>query len=712
MKTFAGETNPVIVTVVPGLTVAAKGRVLGPGGTPVVGAIVKLQFRKEQKDGRFAFPESVRFGDDAEIRTGPDGAFRTPKELSRRAKDFRAEATADGFLSNQTGWIPSTNEGDLISLPDLTLRRPRTLRFVSGRVVDREGKGVAGASVFQSGDAPRRTATTTDAEGRFRLAGVSSGEALVFAEKAGFRFGGAIVRPGGEGIDIRLARMEEQPLAIPKSLPTPLTRAEERTMARELLAPLIVSARSGSLGFMGDSVIPALARVDPERVLKMLENRVLTQPASVLKHIALAQLESDPAAALATIEADLNPAARAEGFLVLADAWPVADRPRRIELIDRALAEVRHVDDRETKLQILGHIADRWLELDALDRAIPVIREGQAILATLPQDHYFYSIEEFADVLAVIDLAAARSIFERKGRTNVSPTTPAMINRHLGEAAVRLAAINPAEAERLVPAVVPNFRDGARQEYVLRICRKMARADVPRARRILDTINQPTGMASFPRPALLPYGLGLMASELAATDPATARRLLDEAFAKLRGVASKGVGQNDFPPVSCVMAELLPTVERLEPDRLEERLWLTAAYRASLAEQPDMNAVQPRVILAMLVSRYDRAMAAVLVIPALERLPELLADSSGFNFHNTTLIKALAIYDPRAVVTLIRALPDSARKVPEKNENWQSSSIDAQVRLATAEMLGLPVEERRQKAIGQVYNPWPLRRGR
>ena len=78
-------------------------------------------------------------------------------------------------------------------------------------------------------------------------------------------------------------------------------------------------------------------------------------------------------------------------------------------------------------------------------------------------------------MLAVIDLAAARAIFERKGLTNVSPTDPATINRHLGEAAVRLAAIDPAEAERLVPAVVPNFSDDARAEYVLRICRRMAR---------------------------------------------------------------------------------------------------------------------------------------------------------------------------------------------------------------------------------------------
>jgi Carboxypeptidase regulatory-like domain len=710
VKAVAGDTNPALVTIVPGLTLAATGRVLGPGGTPVSGASVKVQFRKARKDGQvpFPFPEPIRFDDGAEVRTGPDGTFRTPKELYRKAKDFRADATADGFLSNQSDWVPSTNEGDLIALPDIVLRRMRTFRFVSGRVVDREGKGVASVSVFQSGDAPRRTATTTDAEGRFRLAGVPSGEAFVFAEKAGFRFGGAIVRPGGEGIDVRIARVEEPPFSIPKSLPPLLTRAEERAMARELLAPLVVAARSGSLGFGGDSVVSVLAGVDPERVLAMMENRVLTQPASVLNQIALAQLEDDPPAAVATIEADSNPATRAEGFLVLADAWPGSDRARRNELIDRALTEARRVDDKETQLQILGHVADRWLDLDAPDRVTPILREGQAIVATMPPDKYSFALEQFADVLAVIDLATVRAIFERKGRTNVSPTDPATINRHLGEAAVRLAAIDPAAAERLVPGVVPNFWDGYRAEYVLRICRRMARADLPRARKVLDTIDKPAGPGSFLSPTLLPKGLALMASELAATDPARARTLLDEAFAGLRKVSRDDPDRD----VSCEMAEVLPLVEWLAPDRLDERLWLTLACRASLVERPDMNAVHARMILAMLVSRYDRAMAAVVIAPALERLPELLADSSGFNFNNTTTIKALAVYDPRAVVALIKALPESARKVPDKNDNWQSGSIDAQVRLAAAAMLGLPIEERRQKAIGGSDHPWPYRRAR
>ncbi len=388
--------------------------------------------------------------------------------------------------------------------PDLVLRRSQTLRFVSGRVVDREGKGVAGASVFQSGDAPRRTSTTTDAEGRFRLAGVPSGEALVFAEKAGFRFGGAIVKPGDARVDVRLARVEEPPRSMPKSLPSPLTRAEERAMARELLAPLIDAARPGSLGFDGrlgpaDSGVA----VDPDRVLEMIENRVLTEPASALRQIALAQLESDPAAAVATIEADLNPASR-RGFPrdrrrdagIRSRASHRADRPRAGRGPSR-----RRQGGRSSEL--LGHVADCWLDLDAVDRATPIIREGQAIVATMPQDRYSFGVEEFADVLAVIDLAAARIDLRAEGPDEHRPDrsrddqSPPRGGRRpaRGDRPGRGRAAGPRRCAELPGQLVA-------QDYVLRICRRMARADLPRARRILDTIDDPTGPASFPKPVL------------------------------------------------------------------------------------------------------------------------------------------------------------------------------------------------------------------
>ena len=82
---------------------------------------------------------------------------------------------------------------------------------------------------------------------------------------------------------------------------------------------------------------------------------------------------------------------------------------------------------------------------------MPVLRQGRAIIATLPRDRFSFAAEEFAEVLAVIDLRTAKTILERKDPRNASPADPGTIHRHHAEAAVRLAAIDPAEAERLVP---------------------------------------------------------------------------------------------------------------------------------------------------------------------------------------------------------------------------------------------------------------------
>ncbi len=99
----------------------------------------------------------------------------------------------------------------------------------------------------------------------------------------------------------------------------------------------------------------------------------------------------------------------------------------------------------------------------------------------------------------------------------------------------------------------------------------------------------------------------------------------------------------------------------------------------------------------MLVSRYDRTMAAAIVAPVLEGLPERFADVSGIYFERSRLVQPLAAYDPRAVTALLRDLPASARRPPEKPVSWNAASVEAQVRLGAAQVLALPAEER-----------WPL----
>jgi hypothetical protein len=710
VKIRAGETDRLTVSITPTATLAVAGRLLGPGGTPLAGIVVTVQFRVPR--GNFpGFPEPARFEDNPEITTAADGTFRTPKELERKPGEFRVEVTAPGFLPARTVWVPVSvsgsgfgSGGDLLTLPDLTLKRSRGVRVVVGKVVDRAGTPVSGAEVSQAGDGPSWTSARTDPGGRFRLSGVAGGQALVFAEAPGFRFGGAIVGDEGRGVEITLARTSEPPIAALKRLPSPLLRAEERALARELLEPLLPLARTGAFGIASNAVVPALARVDPARVLVMIENRTINGLTTALIQVALGQFEDDPAVAIATLEDDLDPGSRAAGWLALEDFRPAPDRTRRENFLERALADARQAVGDEGKIRLLGQVADRWLEAGAFERARPILREGQELVAARPRGIWSFEAEEFAEVLAAIDLPAALALFERRGMTNVSATDAPTLNRHKAQAAVRLARIDPAGAERLIAATSPF--DAQEGRLTLRAARAMATVDLARARRVLESLNDESGPGPGVRvsPALVPFGLGLLADALVQTNPDQARTLLDEAFTGLRTIAvdgqpGLGQGQGGGNSVASLMAGLLPVVERLEPDRLAERAWLVAACRGPTVQEPRVQEVEGTFALAMRVARYDRAIADALAAPTLERLPDLLAGSTGFSGSSlATIAKYLAAYDPRAIAPLIRALPEPARKPPSKPDAWTAASSEAQIRLGAAQILGVPNEARPREA--------------
>ena len=708
VKLKADAPGPLTLRLDPTPVLALAGRLVGPGGAPLGGVPVRVEFRIPQNNSA-GFPEQARFEGNPAIRSGPDGSFRTPKELERKPRDFRVEVTAPGFLPARTEWIPSGDE-DLVTLPELVVKRSPGLRVVTGRVVDRDGEPIPGATVSQSGDGPARTTARADADGRFRLAGVAGGPALVFAEAPGCRFGGAILGGEGRPAEIRLARESDPPIATLKSLPSPLPRAEERALARELLAPLLGEARAGSLGMTGGGVIPTLARVDPDRVLAMIEDRVLDSPTAALMQAVLGLHEIDPAAAIGVVRDDLDPAVRASGWLFLEQARPSPDRARRADLLGKALADARDSARPEQRVRLLGRIAGRWLELGERDGARPILLELRDILAAWPRDRWDSEVESVAGVLAVVDLPAALELAERRGWTNVSPADPSTIAQHKGEAATRLAATDPAEAERLIGPASGQFH--RRTQVVITAARRMAEADPARARRLVESLGGSPYPGQPAQPTLPLFGLGALAFEMAGSDPARGRALLDEAFAGLRKIgASDAPGQGtDSAPV--LLAALLPAVERLAPDRLAERTWQAAASRPASPREPNATELEETFALAMLVSRYDRAIADAIAAPALERLPDLLADPdrSNLNGGGSTTVRSLAAYDPRAVVPLLRALPGSARRTPPTPYNFMGASVEAQIRLAAAQILGVPPGSRPAEAsrIGDTTSPFRL----
>ncbi len=147
---------------------------------PVAGQIVEVWFNRTG----WLEPNPVGFKN-GPLRTGPDGSFQTPDNLLF-GSSYRVVVRAPGMEPILSDWITIGDKAKIL-LP--MIQRP--LSAVSGRVVDRQGKPLAGIELFQSGDGPERTSTRTDADGRFSLGGFGRGRssssraATVFGSSGG-----------------------------------------------------------------------------------------------------------------------------------------------------------------------------------------------------------------------------------------------------------------------------------------------------------------------------------------------------------------------------------------------------------------------------------------------------------------------------------------------------------------------------------------------
>ena len=121
LETRSGVEAPANVVVSPMPLAAAVGRLTAPAGTRLGGIQVRIFFRPGKdapeglSSGRFALPMYA-----AITSTGPDGSYRTPKEIERMPGAFRAEVYDPRFPTTVSEWIP-TPDGELLRFPDLAL---------------------------------------------------------------------------------------------------------------------------------------------------------------------------------------------------------------------------------------------------------------------------------------------------------------------------------------------------------------------------------------------------------------------------------------------------------------------------------------------------------------------------------------------------------------------------------------------------------------
>jgi hypothetical protein len=583
--------------------------------------------------------DPVELGDRHALRTDADGRFVTLHGV-RRDLEYEGLVTARGAIPGRTVWLkPAT--GKEAAFPDLMLRRLRTL---DGFVRDRQGRAVAGVTVFQSGDGPMRSRAVSEPNGSFRLPGIIEGNAIIFARKEGFRLHGKPIDTEAEVVDLVLTRTNEKTDAL-ATLPSVLPRDLELALARRLLTPYVEKAVARGTDQEKFQAVRSLAPIEPKRTLELIETVGKGKPRFALDillgDVAAGLAGESPDEAMSIAETLEDPGARAWCLIDVAHKLPASARARKVDVLAQAQVQAKAIKQPGQKLRLLGRVADSWLDLGEPDRARPLLDEGRDLTKQIPPPGY--EITLFAEALARADLPAALALndgakvsAQRGDRVN----RVFVFDRSYGEIAYRLASADPAGAERALSLIVDPFRRGG---YVVAACWKMAAGDLPRARRLVETIDDPLQQA---------FALGTIARALARSDKPIATRLLDLAFDRLEAHRDDA---SSYSKPAAVAAVLLPAVEQVDRARLQESVWRAVALRGPwLEERGEGRGGRADAELAMNLARYDRAAAAAVLARALAAY----ATTDRDTYRQAFVAMALVLIDPRRAVSLVEALPD------------------------------------------------------
>ncbi|HEV3024097.1 MAG TPA: carboxypeptidase regulatory-like domain-containing protein, partial [Pirellulales bacterium] len=489
--------EPVRLRLEPGGSVSIAGRAVDSTGQPLARAAVEIWIQWQNRGVAYFSSPLASAGQD-ELRTDDERRFRTIRRFSREA-EYAVRFRADGFMPGMSRYAHAGGEATL-TLGEVSLTR---LRVIRGRVVDRQGRPVAGVRVFQSGDGPARTEATTGADGRFAVEGVVEGPAFLFVEKDGFRFHGQLVEPGRQDADLMIRRTNEPPEPLPR--PQAMAREEELELARRAYRPLLdegFADRDVQARFM---ILRNWSRLNPVAALESLDQGALADGGegfheALRGQIANALSLTEPDDAVAVAESIKGNAERAYAMVVLAGKLPASRREVKLDLLEQAVPFVRASDRPGLRAIWLECIADGLLDLGESRRATAVLDEARVLAASLPKAGPG-SVERacVAEVVARVDLEGALELSEGL------PEFPRYGDVH-GKIAFRIAGRLPADAERVLELCRDSFQ---RDMFIPRVCWRMAPADPRRARMLAEKIRSPH---------LRPHALGLMAMALAETD--------------------------------------------------------------------------------------------------------------------------------------------------------------------------------------------------
>lgn len=641
-----------------------EGRVVDSAGNPLAGAEVRIWQKVRGPDGRFA-DQPVEFGGSDVLLTDAEGRFVGPDVLVAGAP-VQIVAEAGGMLAGRSGWIAIAKDAVSAKVPDITLKG---LRLITGRVVDRRGQPVDGATVFNSGDGHERVEARSKGGGKFLLSDVPKGGVFLFAEKHGYRFTGVRLPAGEAEATLTLTSIDEP--AEPKpSLPPLLSPDEEYALARDVLDPWLERlAKSGTpeqkiKGFTSLIQINGLEAFGRLDWLGDVDKPTL----NILRHSdiysVIAQHDGTSWKKVrAMIEAGDDEYHKAAELVQAINEMDQGEQAVRLEWLESALLHGRKVDDPTGRVRVLARVAERFFAVGEVARGRQILAEAENVAKPLFPDY----AAQYASLL--LALAAAHDDADRA----IAWLAKAGIylKMHGGRVAAGLLPDRPQRAvevwERVAEAMRENqgrTSNGLEYRAAAEFCYRLALVDRPLAEQVA---------ADADETVLRFRETGAIILALAETQPAEARRLLAALVRQeLPQLPSEEGRLLPLESAPAIAAWLLPVAELVAPDLCGELFWRSLALRLPRPRRNGLNdqVEQTDIELAKLVSRYDRDIARALLEP--------LAAKVGRIF-----LAALHV-DPRWAKSLLDTVADA----PSSND------LDDRRRFYLVYTLALPLPDR------------------
>jgi hypothetical protein len=407
--------------------------------------------------------------------------------------------------------------------------------------------------------------------------------------------------------------------------------------------------------------LQSLTGVAPEFVMEFLEENAL--PADyhemLLSQVAMKRAAQDPEEAEELIGRMKQGAQKSMAYGMLVDALPEKARARKLAILAEALVGARTEKSPEFRAVSLGQVGKRLFALGEKDRAAALLREGEKIANGLSTSAFAgFARASFATDLAIIDLPAALALMKDLKDSDE-------FARHHGNTAHRIAGTQVADAVRVLDMIPPPRENqfNQRDHYAIRVCYRMASADLKAALQLSNSIGDALSRA---------HALGVIAQAVSRNDPKQAAELIRRAFALLEEDAARPDPPQLTSPLiqGSAAAALVLIAEQVDPSLVRECLWRAVALQRPPTDDPQKIWLYAtgNNALAMVAARYDGKLAGSLLPAAAaewvareSQLAKFLADPQRAI---AAAEKAPKAKDDRELVQLIGYLATAEDRVP------------------------------------------------